>query len=86
VQIKRPTVTTGLYIHFFSSHTIKVPEYDWYGFYGHKRSPSTYESIMRDEYAKWSYSPRISKAIQREVENCRKHAAIFDLSSFGKVR
>ena len=46
---------------------------------------SLYEKILQEEYAKWSYSPRISKAIREEVEGCRNHAAIFDLSSFGKV-
>ena len=62
-----------------------MPEYDYYGYYGHVKSSSPYESLLYNEYAKWNYSPRVSKAIKAEVEQCREKAAIFDLSSFGKV-
>ena len=65
---------------------LKVPAYDWYGYYGHKRKLSNYEAVMRREYAKWAYSKRVSAAIRKEVEKCRGHAAMFDLSSFGKVK
>ena len=62
-----------------------MPDYDYYGYYGHVKSSSPYESLLYDEYAKWNYSSRVSKAIKAEVEQCREKAAIFDLSSFGKV-
>ena len=64
---------------------LSVPEYDFYGYYGHVKSSSPYESLLSQEYAKWAYSPRVSKAIKAEVDQCRNKAAIFDLSSFGKV-
>ena len=62
-----------------------MPKYDWYGYYGHQRSVSKYEQIMREDYAKWSYAPYISDAIRNEVKECRENVALFDLSSFGKV-
>ena len=41
---------------------------------------------MKEDYAKWSYAPYISDAIRNEVKECRENVALFDLSSFGKVR
>ena len=72
---------------FFLKGTVdlSVPNYDWYGYYGHKRVHSTYEKIMTQEYARWEYSTRISEAIKNEVQACRENVALFDLSSFGKV-
>ena len=66
-------------------NSLQVPKYDWYGYYGHQRSVSKYEQIMREDYAKWSYAPYISDAIRNEVKECRENVALFDLSSFGKV-
>ena len=63
-----------------------MPKYDWYGYYGHQRSVSRYEQVMKEDYAKWSYAPYISDAIRNEVKECRENVALFDLSSFGKVR
>ena len=62
-----------------------MPKYDWYGYYGHQRSVSRYEQVMKEDYAKWSYAPYISDAIRNEVKECRENVALFDLSSFGKV-
>ena len=67
-------------------NSLQVPKYDWYGYYGHQRSVSKYEQIMREDYAKWSYAPYIYDAIRNEVKECRENVALFDLSSFGKVR
>lgn len=64
---------------------LQVPAYDWYGHYGHQRTASTYETLLRNEYAKWEYSDRVSNAISKEVETCRQSLALFDLTSFGKV-
>ncbi len=64
---------------------LSVPQYDFYGYYGHKRVKSTYESLMRNEYAQWAYTARVSNAIRAEVKACREDVALFDLSSFGKV-
>ena len=69
-----------------SGKDLSVPKYDFYGYYGYSKGSSTYESLLYKEYAKWSYSQRVSKAIKAEVDQCREKAAIFDLSSFGKVR
>ena len=64
----------------------EVPEYDWYGFYGHQRNVSRYEQIMREDYARWTYAPYVPDVIRNEVEQCRENVALFDLSSFGKVK
>jgi sarcosine dehydrogenase len=66
---------------------LKVRDYDFYGYYGHqKHKMSVYEDVLKQEYAKWSFSKRVSGAIRQEVQKCRNSAVIFDLSSFGKVR
>ena len=69
----------------FLGEDLQVPDYDYYGYYDHVKTSSPYESLLYGEYAKWNYSPRVSKAIKSEVEQCREKAAVFDLSSFGKV-
>lgn len=66
---------------------LQVPEYDWYGYYGHqKRIQQThYEQIHLKEYAKYQYSQRVSDAIRTEVLHCRNNVGVFDQTSFAKV-
>ncbi len=69
-----------------TENELAVPGYDYYGYYGHKKNPtSMYEAVLTKEYAQWSYGKRVSNAIGSEVQQCRNEIAMFDLSSFGKV-
>ena len=67
--------------------SLDCPDYDWYGFYGHrKRTAKTeYETVHEEEFAPYTYSKRVSQAIREEVQHCRKKVALFDQTSFGKV-
>ncbi|XP_055711503.1 sarcosine dehydrogenase, mitochondrial [Phlebotomus papatasi] len=70
--------------YFLTDCFAKVPPYDWYGSYGHKKAPdSSYEDQLKKDLT-FGFSEN-HDLIGEEATACRNNVVVFNLSYFCKV-
>ena len=69
---------------FISGSDLTIPDYDYYGYYGHKKIDASYKTVY-EEHSRWIYSDRIIQALKWEEDLAKNGIAFVDKSARTKI-